>query len=111
MILRLSESLSRGLVLFASLLLAGTLSYFGIRTAIAARARIGENAPKAGRDEAVARFARLARTSPEAAAERILRGVERREPRILIGSDARRIDVLQRLKPATYWKTISRMVK
>src|SRR5271154_839843 len=35
MILRLSDSLSRGLVLFASLALAGTLSYYGIRTGIA----------------------------------------------------------------------------
>src|ERR1700686_2534034 len=35
MILRLSDSLTRGLVLFASLILAGTLSYFGIRMAMA----------------------------------------------------------------------------
>jgi tetratricopeptide (TPR) repeat protein len=35
MILCLSDSLTRGLVLFASLILAGTLSYFGIRMAMA----------------------------------------------------------------------------
>jgi len=83
----------------------------GIRTAIAARARIGANAPKEGRDEAVAQFARLARTTPEAAAERILRGVERREARILIGSDATQIDIIQRLRPATYWKMLSRRME
>jgi len=42
MILRLSDSLSRGLVLFASLALAGTLSYYGIRTAIAQIASEGQ---------------------------------------------------------------------
>jgi tetratricopeptide (TPR) repeat protein len=42
MILRLSDSLSRGLVLFASLVLAGTLSYYGIRTAVAQVASEGQ---------------------------------------------------------------------
>jgi hypothetical protein len=37
-----------------------------------------------------------------------LRGVERDEPRILIGMDAYQIDILQRLRPTTYWKTLSR---
>ena len=80
----------------------------GIRTAIARRARIGAGVTRTGREEGVARFERLFRTSPEAAATRILRGVERREPRILIGSDAYKIDILQRLRPGTYWKTMSR---
>ena len=80
----------------------------GIRTQIARRARIGAGVTRTGHDEDVARFERLFRTSPEVAAARILRGVERREPRILIGSDAYQIDVLQRLRPATYWRTLSR---
>jgi hypothetical protein len=48
---------------------------------------------------------------PDAAAARILQGVERREPRILIGRDARGIDVLQRLRPASYWKMLARRVQ
>jgi short-subunit dehydrogenase len=83
----------------------------GIRTPIARRARLGANTPPASRDEAVARFDRLAPTMPDAAAARILRGVERREPRILVGRDARRIDVLQRLRPETYWKTLARRMQ
>ena len=83
----------------------------GIRTPIARRARLGANTPPASRDEAVARFDRLTPTMPDAAAARILEGVERREPRILIGRDARQIDVLQRLRPATYWKTLARRVQ
>ena len=83
----------------------------GIRTPIARRARLGANAPPGSRDEAVARFDRLTPTMPDAAAARILQGVERREPRILVGRDARQIDVLQRLRPATYWKTLARRMQ
>jgi len=83
----------------------------GIRTAIARRARLGANTPAACREEAVARFDRLTPTTPDQAAERILEGVERREPRILIGSDARQLDILQRLKPATYWKLLQKRVQ
>jgi short-subunit dehydrogenase len=83
----------------------------GVRTPIARRARLGANTPPAVREEAVARFDRLTPTMPDAAAARILQGVERREPRILIGRDARGIDVLQRLRPSTYWKTLARRVQ
>jgi short-subunit dehydrogenase len=83
----------------------------GIRTPIARRARLGANTPPASRDEALARFDRLTPTMPDAAAARILQGVERREPRILVGRDARGIDILQRLRPGTYWKALARRVQ
>jgi short-subunit dehydrogenase len=83
----------------------------GIRTQIARRARIGANVTRTGHQEKAAQFEKLLRTSPEAAAARILRGVERREPRILIGADAYQVDILQRLRPATYWKTLSRRME
>jgi NAD(P)-dependent dehydrogenase (short-subunit alcohol dehydrogenase family) len=83
----------------------------GIRTSIAQRARLGAAASPARREESLARFERLARTSPETAAARILRGVERGEPRILIGLDAHEVDFLQRLRPATYWKLLGRKLK
>lgn len=83
----------------------------GIRTAIARRARLGANAPAGSREDAVARFERLTPNSAGYAATRILRGVERREPRILIGRDAWQIDVLQRLRPATYWKLLAKGIR
>ena len=83
----------------------------GIRTQIARRARIGACVPRAGLEQKAAQFEKLFRTSPEVAAARILRGVERREPRILIGSDAYKIDILQRLRPASYWKALARLAK
>jgi NAD(P)-dependent dehydrogenase (short-subunit alcohol dehydrogenase family) len=80
----------------------------GVKTQIARRARLGANTPPKTREEGIARLDLVAKTSPESAASRILDGVERREPRILIGADARRIDMLQRLRPGTYWKVLSR---
>jgi len=80
----------------------------GIRTPIARHSRLGAATPPAKREENIARFERLARTPPENAAARILKGVERREPRILIGADAYFIDLSQRLRPATYWKSLAR---
>lgn len=83
----------------------------GIRTPIARHSRLGAATPPAKREENIARFERLARTPPETAAARILRGVERREPRILIGVDAYQIDFLQRLRPATYWKSLAKKME
>ena len=80
----------------------------GIRTAIARRSRLGAGASAAKHEENVARFDRLARTPPDKAAEVILRGVERRSRRILIGADAYLIDIFQRLRPATYWNAMAR---
>jgi NAD(P)-dependent dehydrogenase (short-subunit alcohol dehydrogenase family) len=80
----------------------------GIRTAIARRARIGSGVARTGLQEKAAQFEKFFRTSPEVAAARILRGIERSEPRILIGSDAHQIDVVQRLRPGTYWKTLGK---
>ena|SRR5579863_7648926 len=83
----------------------------GIRTAIARRARLGANANPAGKEQGTALFDKVARTPPEKAAERILQGVEQRQPRILIGMDAHAIDITQRLFPATYWKLMSRRLE
>lgn len=83
----------------------------GIRTPIARRSRLGAGASTGSSEQYIARFERLAQTTPETAAARILRGVERGEPRILIGRDAYQIDILQRLRPASYWKTLSRTIE
>jgi len=80
----------------------------GIATPIARRARVGALTPRATQTEAIALFERVARIPPERAAETILEGVERCEGRVLIGRDAKAIDLLQRLKPTTYWQTLSK---
>jgi NAD(P)-dependent dehydrogenase (short-subunit alcohol dehydrogenase family) len=79
----------------------------GIATPIAKRARLGANTPAAAKTDAEDRFRRLARLQPEFAAEAILRGIEERRGRVLVGRDAKRLDILQRLRPATYWRFMS----
>ena len=82
----------------------------GIRTPIAANARAAAGVGNAERAQAIAHFDKLARTLPDDAAERIVRGIRRDEPRILIGGDARLLDRLQRLFPTRYWQILGRLV-
>lgn len=49
-------------------------------------------------------FDKIAMTTPDQAAQVILRGVLRNDPRILIGGDAKVLDVLARLLPSYYDK-------
>jgi NAD(P)-dependent dehydrogenase (short-subunit alcohol dehydrogenase family) len=83
----------------------------GIRTRIAEHARLGAHANEDAARAEISRFSRVARASAEAAAERIVCGVERDEGRILIGSDARFIELVQRLRPVRYWKPLDALVK
>ena len=80
----------------------------GIHTPIAKHARLGAGASRAKQQAAIDYFEKVTPTSPEAAAARILKGVERREPRILIGRDAGLVDIIQRLRPASYWKMMAK---
>jgi short-subunit dehydrogenase len=82
----------------------------GVATSIASNARVGVGVTdNLRRAEAIDRFAEVAKTTPNEAAQRIIYGIERNEPRILIG--ARRLDLLQRFKPATYWASIARHIE
>jgi len=75
----------------------------GIKTAIAANARVPASIDPALAKEATEKFASMFLTSAKVAAATILRGVDRQAPRVLIGPDARFIDIVQRLAPARYW--------
>lgn len=79
-----------------------------VRTAIAEHAKVGQRASTTLRQESLNRFAKVARTDADTAAEKILRGVEQDKARVLIGMDAYFVDVWQRLKPATYWNFIAK---
>ena len=74
----------------------------GVATNIARNSRTGSLiTDNARRAEAIERFDKVAKKSPAAAARRIIEGIENNEPRILIGSDARFMDILQRFRPAS----------
>ena len=55
--------------------------------------------------------AKLLNMPPEKAAARILRGIVRREKRVLVGRDARQIAMLQRLFPVDYMPMLERAVR
>lgn len=54
-------------------------------------------------------FNKVARTSPDRAAQTIQRGVERGKSRILVGPDASMLSVLARLAPVRYYDVIHRL--
>lgn len=104
-----SESLRHELAMNKSSVRLSVVHPGGIATNIARSAQPGVHLREpANLDEIGEQFAKVARTSPAAAAERIIRGIERNEPRILIGQDARFLDLVQRLRPARYWSLIAR---
>ena len=47
---------------------------------------------------------------PARAAEIILAAVERRKGRVLVGSDAKLIALIERLVPVSYWDVIRRLL-
>ncbi|MEV5821135.1 SDR family oxidoreductase [Micromonospora haikouensis] len=79
----------------------------GIRTRIAADARVGSGVPVEEYEAARRRFERLLSIDPATAAEAILRGVQRRRGRVLIGWSARLPDLLARLAPAGYGRVLA----
>ena len=76
----------------------------GIKTNIARNARMGAGVEKITGDVDKARrdFEKMFRTTPEEASQTILKGVKGNKRRVLIGSDARAIDSMQRLMPTAY---------
>lgn len=74
----------------------------GVRTSIVKNARFLQSSTAQDRTDASTNFDKLARTSPEKAAQTILKGLRKRKGRILIGNDARMMDRIQRLFPAKY---------
>ncbi|MEV7395566.1 SDR family NAD(P)-dependent oxidoreductase [Aeromicrobium sp. NPDC092404] len=76
----------------------------GIKTNIA---RNAEQVEGRDHDKLASSFDKLARTSPEKAAKVILDGVENNKARVLIGADARVLDVLVRLTGSGYQRAVT----
>jgi short-subunit dehydrogenase len=111
-----SESLRHELQIANSPIRLSVVHPGGVKTNIVRNSRAGSGVTdNERRVQSIERFDAIAQTSPKDAALRIIRGIEKNEPRILIGGDARFMDLLQRFRPATYWnvmaKRIARMEK
>ena len=80
----------------------------GVNTSIAEKARI----PAGVTEDEIARrrerYRKLLRMPPEVAGETIVRGIERRQPRILVGSDAKVVSLIERMLPVSHWKLLAR---
>lgn len=78
----------------------------GIRTNIARNSRVGKDTPDDWKLQGTKFFDKVAKTTPETAAEMIVRGIRERNPRILIGRDAYAISTMSRLFPKRYLRMI-----
>jgi NAD(P)-dependent dehydrogenase (short-subunit alcohol dehydrogenase family) len=83
----------------------------GVATDIARHARLAAALPRdAALDERLKRANEKLTLPPVEAARIILRGVRRRQQRILVGGDARLIAWLERLAPVAHWRWVSRLM-
>lgn len=83
----------------------------GVRTGIARNARVGLGVLPDEVAAAQHEFERLLRLDPAEAARLILRSVEARAPRVIVGSDARVLDLLARLLPGRYWPVVQTLMR
>jgi short-subunit dehydrogenase len=106
-----SESLRHELQTAASPVHLSVVHPGGVSTNIVRNSRMGVGVTdNARRAETIERFDTIAKTTPAAAAQRIIAGIEKNAPRILIGNDARMMDLLQRVLPGTYWSVLARRI-
>jgi NAD(P)-dependent dehydrogenase (short-subunit alcohol dehydrogenase family) len=83
----------------------------GIKTNVARNAKVIAHMPSTGTAlDSAEEFDKAAITSPEDAAETIIRGMEEGRHRVLIGKDARAIDTVTRLFPESYFRRIGRFL-
>lgn len=87
----------------------------GVATSIARNARVpadaDADAPSDQRARGRKAMQAILRMPPEEAGERIVRGIELRRARILVGGDARAAAWLERLAPVGYWNLLKKAMK
>ena len=80
----------------------------GIRTNIATNARVAEGVDPVEAEQNKKAFAKMLTYPADRAAEEIIEAAIARRPRLLIGNDARALDVVARLSPSRYWSLMGR---
>ncbi len=80
----------------------------GVRTNISENARLSKSLDEAEVKREQANWRSLLSLAPEKAAEIIAVAIERRDARVLVGSDAKGAALVQRLFPVSYWKHVAR---
>jgi NAD(P)-dependent dehydrogenase (short-subunit alcohol dehydrogenase family) len=80
----------------------------GVASSIAKNARLPGGMSEADVERQRRYFESVLTMPPETAGEIIVRGVERRKPRIVVGRDAQFAALVERLMPVTYWNWLGR---
>jgi len=83
----------------------------GIATSIARNARLPKGTPAAKAAAKLKEIESFLRMKPEVAGETIVRGVENRRARVIVGSDAKVAALLERLLPVHYWNLVRHRVE
>jgi short-subunit dehydrogenase len=81
----------------------------GVATNIAREGKVGARADASTKEKLVEYHAKVSRTTADKAAQTIVRGIKRRSKRILVGLDARIIEVLHRAAPISYMEVMNRL--
>lgn len=83
----------------------------GVATKIAQNARAPAGATAEQIEQRRRTMQKMLRMPPAQAGEIIVRGIERRAPRILVGGDAKAAALLERLAPTGYWNLLKKAIK
>lgn len=105
----MTEALRQELELSNSTVSCTSVHPGGVKTNIARNARVGgefDGLSETQRESDVKRFDKLARTTATAAANQILDAVLANKRRLLIGKDAKMMDLIQRAAPNQYQKVL-----
>lgn len=83
----------------------------GIRTNIANNARMSDTGKAGDNEKAKAHFNKLLHFPADKAAQLMIQAVKDDSPRLLIGTDAHVMDLIERLTPSHYAKVVAKMTK
>ena len=89
----------------------GAIYPAGVKTGIIGRGRFAAAIDPAIADRAAAAQAAMYHTEPADAAVRIVEATVRRRPRVMIGREARLVDILTRVTPTRYWVPMRRPLR
>jgi short-subunit dehydrogenase len=81
----------------------------GVATSIAKNARRAQVISPEELATALASVEAKLKMPPAEAGETIVRAIEQRKPRVIVGNDAKFVSLLERLAPVSYWKVLERM--
>lgn len=81
----------------------------GVATSIARNARHSQVVSPQELAIALASIEAKLKMPPSQAGETIVRGIEQRKPRIVVGNDAKFASLIERMAPVRYWDWLQRL--